>query len=317
MKSVSIGISSAASWAWGTSLIVGMQIMRQKGFESWLIWAVANSLTLALLGFLYGRGLLGRQVFDSKPVKYAAILIQCFCLTIQMNIIYQVLGDILHLGHCIKYITASSIGIFFTLLMYKRGLITSILTDIGQFIITIFSILAILLIGAYTNVPNEPIPVSTDSDILWGIWSACILLSGPIGDIQHWQRVELENGVKGYYLGAMFFGIYMGLIGLMSMFQFNTAMNTILLIAVLCVTTSTIDSIAVALHEVSNKKIGTLVSVLICILWGVFVEIGVLTLWSYAGIYRVGFALCIIFLALYKAFLYKKQKHGDVHYGKI
>lgn len=299
MKSISIGISSAASWAWGTSLIIGMQIMQQKGFSAWFIWAISNSLTLALLGFLYSKGLLCRQVFNNKVVKYAAILIQCFCLIIQMNIIYQVLGDIFQLAHSIKYFITSSIGILFTLLMYKKGLFTSILTDIGQFIITIISIIAIITLGIYFNTPLVEITNSSYSDILWSIWSACILFSGPIGDMQHWQRVELNNGIHGYYLGTIFFSLYMLLIGVMSLFQFTPIMNAILLIAVLCVTTSTIDSIAVALHEISNKIIGTIVAICICLLWGIFVEIGVLYLWSYAGIYRVLFAISIILLAIY------------------
>ena len=82
----------------------------------------------------------------------------------------------------------------------------------------------------------------------------------------------------------------------MAHFQFNGVTNAILLVAVLCVTSSTIDSIAVAMHEISNKQIGTCVALSICLLWGVFAQFGVLSLWSHAGIYRVGFALLILYL---------------------
>ena len=50
-----IGASSAASWAWGTSLIMGQQIAQEKGIIAWIIWAVCNTLTLALFGWLYNK----------------------------------------------------------------------------------------------------------------------------------------------------------------------------------------------------------------------------------------------------------------------
>ena len=123
------------------------------------------------------------------------------------------------------------------------------------------------------------------------------MFSGPIGDVQHWQRAEVSRNTGAYYIGSISFSIYMILILIMSQFKFNDIMNWILLFAVLCVTTSTIDSIAVALHEISNKTIGTIIGILICIFWGIFVEFGILTLWSYAGIFRVGFALVILYFA--------------------
>ena len=39
-------MSLAASWAWGTSLVVGMETVQTKGFIPFLIWAIANSLAI-------------------------------------------------------------------------------------------------------------------------------------------------------------------------------------------------------------------------------------------------------------------------------
>lgn len=292
---VKIGMSSAASWAWGTSLIVGMQIVQQKGLIAWLLWALANSITLAVFGELSRRGILGRQVFNLKPVKWAALVIQCFCLVIQMNIIFEVLQGF-GFSWWGSYGISSCIGVVFTLWMYRYGLTTSIKTDVWQWVIALISILSIIGVGLYTSMPLVIFPESTTSDIAWGVWSACILLSGPIGDVQHWQRSEIDKGGSGYRLGAVFFAIYMALIFAMAHFQFNPLMNAILLVAVLCITSSTIDSIAVAMHEISNKMLGSCVALFICLFWGVFAQFGVLSLWSHAGIYRVAFALIILYL---------------------
>ena len=84
----------------------------------------------------------------------------------------------------------------------------------------------------------------------------------------------------------------------MAFFKFTLPMNIILLVAVLCVTTSTIDSIAVALHELGNKKIGTGIALALCVAFGVFVQMGMLQLWSSFGVIRFAFAIGILLLPL-------------------
>lgn len=295
-KDISIGISAAASWAWGTSLVVGMQIAREKGLAAWAIWAAANSLTLALFGELARRGMVGRRVWDARPVKCAALLVQCFCLVIQMNIMFGVLQG-MDMGAWTAYGAASGVGVVFTLWMYRHGLAASVKTDLWQGGAALAAILAIIGMGLCTGAPRVVFPQSSASDVLWGMWSACILFAGPVGDVQHWQRAEAAGQSRAYLAGAALFALYMALILVMAHFEFSPAMNAVLLVAVLCVTTSTIDSIAVALHEAGGKRSGTAVALGICLFWGVFAGVGVLTLWSHAGIFRVAFALIILALA--------------------
>lgn len=301
-----MGMSVAASWAWGTSLVVGMEIAQTKGLGAWFIWATANALTLALFGWLVRIGLLNRKVYDKKPVKVAAILIQAFCLIIQLNIINKVLVG---MGWSAQwsYLAATTVGVAMTVWMYRHGLRMSVTTDRWQWIITVGVIGSILLVGAFSDVPSTVYPTSTSNDVLWGIWSACILFAGPIGDVQHWQRGEVNP--RGYFTGALWFAVYMFSILAMSSMQFNPVMNALLLVAVLCVTSSTIDSIAVAMHEVSNKKVGTALSLFLCVFWGIFAQIGVIELWSHAGVYRVGFALAIIGIAIWEA---RRNEHQEI-----
>lgn len=69
LKSMYIGTSIAISWAWGTSLILGMQIAQQKGLEAFGIWATANCLTLGKI--LNDEVVSGRKhnVYGERPVK--------------------------------------------------------------------------------------------------------------------------------------------------------------------------------------------------------------------------------------------------------
>jgi hypothetical protein len=189
-------------------------------------------------------------------------------------------------------------GFFFTLIVYKKGLPTSIKTDIGQWLGAIVSIIIIIAVALLTNAPLQTFATTSTSGILWGIWSGLILFAGPIGDVQHWQRAEVDKSKKGYYIGALLFGMYMLLILGMAFFKFTPLMNAILLIAVLCVTTSTIDSIAVALHTLGDKRIGTATALALCVGFGLFVKMGMIQLWSSFGVIRFAFAVAILLLPM-------------------
>lgn len=290
-----IGFSGAASWAWGTSLIMGQQIAQEKGLIAWIIWAVCNSLTLALLGWLYNKNIISPEVYNRKEVKAIALIIQLFCLLVQLNFINQQLLKISN-NATASYLITMAIGFIFTLIVFKKGLPMSVNTDIIQWVIAIVSIVVIVIVGITTKVPHQIFAQTSSSGVLWGVWSGLILFAGPIGDVQHWQRVSADTSKKGYYLAAGLFAMYMGLILGMAFFEFSRVMNIILLITVLCITTSTIDSIAVATHEIKNKKVGTIVSLFMCVAWGLFVRIGMIDLWSSFGVIRFAFAVGILVL---------------------
>ena len=116
----------------------------------------------------------------------------------------------------------------------------------------------------------------------------------PIGDLQHHQRAERDKSNIAFYKSDLCFAVYLLLVLWCSLFKFNWIINLLLLFCVLNVTTTTIDSIAVALHELINKQVGILLGLLICVSWVYFVDWGIITIWSYAGIFRILFALLIL-----------------------
>ena len=215
-----IGFSSAASWAWGTSLIMGQQIAQQKGIIAWIIWAVCNSLTLALLGWLYNKEVITPEVYSRKEVKVIALIIQLFCLLVQLNFINQQLLKLMS-NPTVAYIITIAIGFFFTLMVFKKGLPTSVNTDIIQWLLAIVTIIVIVAIGIITDVPRQEFAKTSGSGVLWGVWSGLILFAGPIGDVQHWQRLSADKSKKAYYLGAVLFAMYMALILCMAFFEFS------------------------------------------------------------------------------------------------
>lgn len=297
MKSLYIGASVAISWAWGTSLILGMQIAQQKGIEAFLTWATANSLTLAFFGWLYKSRIITERILEYKLVHVMTLVIQCFCLVIQLKILNDVLGPII--GNPFgTYALVSTVGVFFVGLMWKHGLATSILTDNWQGGLTIVALLAMLGVCLATDAPTIALPHSDSSALMWGGWSACILMSGIITDLQHWQRAKANGGGYAFECATGFFAIYMALVFALAHFELTGVNQWLLIAAVLGVTTSTIDSIAVAMHRLCNKHIGTLACFAVCILWGLFVQVGLVDLWSNFGVVRIGLALFMLLMGV-------------------
>lgn len=296
-SNIKMGLSIAFSWAWASSLVIGQSIAIDRGIIPFLIWAVANTLTLGLFGVLFKKGIFTESIFKNKTFKTFAIVIQAFCLIINLNILNQLIGN---------YWLTTAIGLVFIILMYPRGLLASVLTDQVQGIITFTMLLGIIAVGIFTGAEVSTHIINSDGGVLWALWSACILLTSPFGDVQMWQRARVNSG--GFWWATGFFGLYMVLIFIMSLFEFNGIMTALLLVACLAVTTSTVDSIAVAMHEVSNKRVGTLLAVFLCLFWGVFKEMGIVELWSTIGVYRVAFCVTVLFFAIKGAM---KRGHSE------
>ena len=162
-----LGTSIAISWAWGTSLILGMQIAQQKGLEAFSIWAIANSITLGIFGILYKKDILNPKVLDLKFVKLFTNLIQLFCLVIQLKILNETL--LVFVSPFTSYLLTSLMGIGLTLWMYRKGLEASIFTDLFQGIGTI--ILLLFMFGyCLCNQTLSNTQHSSFEDISWGIW---------------------------------------------------------------------------------------------------------------------------------------------------
>lgn len=291
LQSLYLGTSIAISWAWGTSLILGMQIAQTKGLEAFLIWAVANSVTLALFGFLYHKKFLNPLVLNKPVVKIFTNLIQIFCLIIQLKILDETLLNFM--DPIPAYMIASGMGIGLTLIMFSEGLKASIFTDLWQGILTFLCLLTMVFLCADTE--GTPSPTSSMSDISWGIWSALILLSGIMTDLQHWQRAEVDKTKKAFFYASGLFAMYLALVYTLSLYKFDFTLNLLLLVTVIGVTTSTIDSIAVALHRDFGRKVGTLIGLGICVGYGLLLKLSVLSIWSYFGVIRVGLALYILY----------------------
>lgn len=307
-------MSLAASWAWGTSLVVGMQTIQEKGIIPFLIWAIANSLALPLFGFIAYRIPNLSKVVNSKIVTFFTTIVMVFCLWIQMNAIYQYLNNLNFITDIASKIISIAIMIFMVIALYKDGLVKSIFIDNPLWFLCYALLFVLLILGFVFQVERYSlVSVVNQKEISWALNSCIILFSGPIMCIQNWQMAEklkAENKMKAHYTAGLLFALYMAFVGCLGYFHFNGIMNIILVLVVLCVSLSTEDAAIVGLQKIAGKKIGVIIALIAIALWNFVSSMGVMGLWTTMGNMRkyVAGACIIVAIGMY---FYQKRKNRE------
>lgn len=304
-------MSMAASWAWGTSLIVGMGIVQDRGIIPFVIWAVANSLSLPLFGFIAFKIKNLDAIMKTKPIMLFTTAVQCFCLWIQMNAIYEILTKYNIAGDLTAKIVAIAIAVIFLFGLFKNGLMRNVSTDQPIWSICYIGMVAIAIIGFVSGNGFQSIPlVNSNEDISWALYTCIVLFSGPIMDIQNWQlarKVYAEKRMKSYYLAGLLFAIYMALVFVLAYLNFNRAMDIIMVLVIVCVATSTINNAIVGVQEIAGRKVGFGIAALCIVSWQIVIPMGVMGLWLTMGTARIYVSIACIAVAMVMSYMQKKR----------
>jgi hypothetical protein len=307
-----LGASMTASWAWGSSLMVGMAIMQTKGFLPFLIWALCNSLMLPFFGFMAKKYPNFEKATDTKAFVFLMTVMQFFITWVNMQAIFDVSQN---LGFSAMFgkIFAIVIGVAFILLVFKGGLELSIKTDFFQWAFMYVGVIVILVIGFIGGVGTHTIDllINGQSDIIpgflsgshiaWAVFGGASLLCGGFIDLQQWQRAKLvirERKEKAFIIAGGLFAVYIALIGLMAMYKFTFVMMVILMFVALMVTTSTLDSVGAAMQEIGGNKIGAVLGILAVAAWQLVYDMGIINIWNYYATFRLIVVVVMIITVL-------------------
>ena len=315
-------MSLAASWAWGTSLVVGMQTVQEKGLIPFLIWAIANSIALPLFGFVAYRIPNLQKVVNSKVVMLFTTIVMIFCLWIQMNAIYQYLNNLEFMADIASKIVSILLAIIMVFALYKDGLIKSIFIDNPLWLLCYVLLIVLLICGFVFSVDTHNIVGVVDQkEIGWAINSVIILFSGPIMNIQNWQMAEKLKKEKkvesSHCIAGILFAVYMAFVGALAYFQFNGIMNIILVLVVLCVALTTADAAIVGMHKIAGKKVGILIALISVVFWHFVSDWGVMGLWTTMGNMRKYVAGVCILVAIGMYIYQKKIKKENTKTDEI
>lgn len=308
-------MSMAASWAWGTSLIVGMQIVQDRGILPFIIWAAANSLSLPLFGYIAFKIPKLNDIMKSKPVMLFTTAVQCFCLWIQMNAIYEILINHNIVGDLAAKLIAIAIAVVFLFGLFKNGLMRNVSTDQPIWAICYIGMVAIAIIGFVCGNGFQSVPfVNSGEDINWALYTCIVLFSGPLMDIQNWQlarKVYAEKRMKSYYLAGILFAIYMVLVAVLAFLNFNRAMDIIMVLVIICVATSTINNAIVGVQEIAGRKVGFVIGAVCIAAWQIVIPLGVMGLWLTMGTARIYVSIACIATGIVWNYIEKRKKRKE------
>lgn len=313
-KTLKYSISLAASWAWGVSLIVGMETVQQKGIIPFFIWAFANSIALPVFGLIAYKIPNLHKVVENKFIQSFMTIIMIFCLWIQLNSIKQTLEN----SNLFPEIWCNIIPIILTLLvmivLYKNGLVRNILMDNPLWIICYILLIGLIIGGLIFQIDqNEIVSLANKSDLKWAFSTWPILLCGPIMNIQNWQMAEKLNKEKkmiAHSYAGIIFAVYMVLVFMFSFFKLNAVMNLLMVPIIMCITLSTIDASIVGMQKIGGRKIGLALSLLSIGFWPFLQKFGVLELWTFMGNARKYVACFCIIVSIFITLKEKKERQN-------
>lgn len=296
MGHVRVGVSLTASWAWGVSIVVGMQVFQEKGVAAFTLWAAGNSLALLLFGVLALKvkgGLTLHDVTGSKFMHGFAFAIQFFSVLANMTAL-KIAAAILGLPPLIFTICICAVVIAY---IWRGGLKASIETDLLQFMIWMVLLLAVILLGGCSGDGRE-IALSSFADVRWATWGAVTLIAAPFVDQQLWQRrfALRENSLKPFVVGAVCFAAYMVLVGFAAYYNVG---GVVIGLVVLMVAMSTLDSafMAVACYIKRSPARARLLALVVFAVAFLFLllDIGLLELWTFYSSLRLPVAAYVIY----------------------
>lgn len=301
-----LGMSIAFSHGTANALVMGMLLMQEKGLLSFIFWALPNTLCMSIFGWLYHKKWLRLEALDNKLVRVGMVCLQCTMLLLQLKLLQTYFQPLVN-DFALSVILAGAISAIFVLWMLKNGLVASIATDNWQGWITLGSIALAIVYCMATGVPTHDIPSSANPDWLWFLWTTCVYTSAIIADLQHWRRAGLDDSKYAFHWATGIFAVLMALIAALGCFDIPWEVRLLCIVPILGLATSTIDSIAVALHECVNKWVGTGLAMIIICFWWILLDHNAIQVWNYHGVVRCIDAVLIIALSAYWWYNHRKN----------
>lgn len=271
-KMYKLGISIAASWAWGVSLGVSYDILQTMGVKTFIPWAACNTLALSVFGVFANKYPAYLKLRHALPVKAAMIGIQIFCIWINIKIMGAYVGN--------RWATVITIIVFVLTYLYKFPF--SVESDQWQYAAMVGALLLIVLTG------NRDIRVTANlpADIKWLVPACLGLLAGPFIDGQQFQRAKETKSIKPWIIGSVGFGAYLLLV-FISHSTTSHLSNVLISITIIAVATSTLDSCIASLQDLTSDTWAIVISLSALAVWPLFLSKTATQIWAWYATARI------------------------------
>lgn len=308
-----VGISLAASWSWGLSIVLGMSIMHTKGVIPFGAWLTGNLLALPLFGAVYRYLPFFKQWCNFLPLILFFLFVEFFAIILNLQGMLTGLGggvDVVSFAFVPKpYATylVMAIGVFIIWYINRGGLKFSFLTDTWQYGVQLGGVVLLALLSASLGGMNSEITMVKGDGLEWAFLGFVGIIVGALATSHQWQRftaIKEENVLRASLWGGFFFAIYMAFVGLTALFFVeHILLGSIFLIILLTLASSSIDSAVAGLEFVAQRLRvkpywATLFALATILAWPRLIEMGMTNIWSFMAEIRLYLVLGLIALSL-------------------
>jgi hypothetical protein len=294
ISNLKMGLSMAASWAWGVSLAVSFSILETKGLIPFTIWGFCNIAALLVFGMFTLKYPTYLNWMDNRIAKLFMLVIQIFSIWINI----KVLAVFTSAGIAMLCAVALCFAVS------KWGFSFSVKSDIAQYLMMIIGLIMIILIGLVLgSFENKYQLLMSESYITWAIYGGIGLLSGPFLDVQQLQRAANNPAKETFVYASGFFGIYLLLVFLASFFKAGVAgwiVAFLLAISIMGITTSTIDAAVAALYRITTRTKAIIISLAAISSWWVIQTPTVSDFWYLYATSRIYVVVPMILIVVMK-----------------
>lgn len=315
------GLSIAASWAGVGSLMNSITITKTCGIVPSLIWAAANIAACIIFGMIVCRLPTLRDVMRTRAARYLIGGMGIFHIWLNMNGIREILSDTV-IGAAGGEIIAYAVAIAFIAILLWRGMIRNIVTDSISWIAVYALIGLVTALAFWQNGGSMAgIPIGLEAESMrTGIEKAFLLLPGPFTFIYFYElmdyneqnddrtrRVDMQDA---FTAGGLFFGAYMAFAFALAFTEFSPVLNIIKAVLISLVAISTISTFIYSIYIVFGAGLGLMIDLIAVAFWNVFMDMGVMGVWTLVASIRVYIVAGFILAAL--ALAYKNKTKGCI-----
>jgi uncharacterized membrane protein YuzA (DUF378 family) len=320
-------MSIVATWAGVGSLMVGIQMAQNFGIVPFLLWAFGNTMACIVFGIFAPMIPKVREVFRSRPMHYIVGFMCVFQVWLNMNGIHTIFRDTPMtetFGLVLAYTTAA----FFIFLLFKNGMIRTVLTDNASWA-SVYGIALLLTIGAiiYSSGNMNILPMGLETGAINdGIQKCVLLIPGPFLYPYFFEILDYNEsndaGVRkinirrSFIAGGLLFGVYLAFIFLLAWTRFNLILNSIKAFLIFLVAISTVSSFLYSIYLTFGRKLGLAVNITLVGLWQFLIPMGVLGVWTLMASIRIYIVIGAILFAISWHFTEKKKAKGENRYEK-
>lgn len=307
-----LALSMAASWSWGSSLLVGVSIMQGMGPGAFAIWAVFNVLAVPLFIVVADRTTLVERVRGLRPVFATMILLQLFVVFINLQAISEgVAGGLAFDSYAFvsmpaAMILAMALGGGIVVAIHRYGFRASVVSDQMQYMFQLGACLALIVTALLVGGSATQHGTATAGEHYWAVWTGLGILAAPYLDAQQHQREHHLDDVQAGILFGVAFGVYLVAVAAVGslLVSATPVLTALLLVAVLAVTTSTLDSAVAGLQYLLSRRRAAILAGSAVLVWPLLQSLGVLGIFT---LYSTG-RLIVVSLAVAYMLLWQDER---------